>query len=219
MPHTLTEEENKKIFEERFLPCINELIRTNQDIYEKYNTNIAYQDITPQFILYAIVRDKFDSKQNQNKTSNSIGSSKFVYDLCEGDIFLVNVLDYLRISMEDTIKHSNLKKNPNNNISSIENSFDDDYHLKKQSRKKKTTNPEIINNLKAYGDFLTDKTYKFNPAVGREKELKALMLAVATPKKSAVITGKAGVGKTALVEGLAYLIQTKQAPKLFEKKK
>lgn len=38
------------------------------------------------------------------------------------------------------------------------------------------------------------------------------MLILLTPDKSAILTGKPGVGKTSIVEGLAYLIQKRQVP-------
>ena len=38
------------------------------------------------------------------------------------------------------------------------------------------------------------------------------MIALLTPDKSAILTGKPGVGKTSIVEGLAYLIENKQVP-------
>ena len=56
------------------------------------------------------------------------------------------------------------------------------------------------------------KEFITNPAIGREKELKELMLILLTPDKSAILTGKPGVGKTSIVEGLAYLIQKRQVP-------
>ena len=38
------------------------------------------------------------------------------------------------------------------------------------------------------------------------------MLVLLTPEKSGLLVGKAGIGKTAIVEGLAYLIQKDQVP-------
>lgn len=38
------------------------------------------------------------------------------------------------------------------------------------------------------------------------------MVVVLTPDKSALLVGKAGIGKTAIVEGLAYLIQQDKVP-------
>lgn len=76
-------------------------------------------------------------------------------------------------------------------------------------------NNEKIVYLENYGEYLTNKTFLVNPAIGREKEIKSLMLSLATSDKSAILTGESGVGKTAIVEGLAYLIKTKNVPKFF----
>ena len=69
-----------------------------------------------------------------------------------------------------------------------------------------------ISILDTYGENFIKKEFITNPAIGREKELKELMLILLTPDKSAILTGKPGVGKTSIVEGLAYLIQKRQVP-------
>ena len=66
--------------------------------------------------------------------------------------------------------------------------------------------------INRYGDNFTSKTYITNPAIGREEELKKLILVLLTPDKSAILTGKPGIGKTAIVEGLAYKIQKEEVP-------
>ena len=66
--------------------------------------------------------------------------------------------------------------------------------------------------LKSYGENFTEKEYITNPAIGREEEIKQLVLILLTPEKSAILTGKPGVGKTAIVEGLAYRIQLGNVP-------
>ncbi len=63
-----------------------------------------------------------------------------------------------------------------------------------------------------YGDNFTEKEYITNPAIGRSEEIKNLCLVLLTPDKSAILTGKPGIGKTAIVEGLAYLIQRDEVP-------
>lgn len=66
--------------------------------------------------------------------------------------------------------------------------------------------------IKMYGEELVGKKYITNPAIARDKEIEKLMLVLLTPDKSALLTGKAGIGKTAIVEGLAYLIQKNEVP-------
>ena len=66
--------------------------------------------------------------------------------------------------------------------------------------------------IKQYGEDLTRKTYVTNPAIAREEEIKKLIMVLLTPEKSGLLIGKAGIGKTAIVEGLAYLIQRNEVP-------
>ena len=63
-----------------------------------------------------------------------------------------------------------------------------------------------ISMLKNYGENFNEREYITNPAIGRDKQIKELILILLTPDKSAVLIGKPGVGKTATVEGLAYRI-------------
>jgi len=66
--------------------------------------------------------------------------------------------------------------------------------------------------LNTYGEDLTKKTYITNPAIAREAEIKQTMIVLLTPEKSALLIGNAGIGKTAIVEGIAYLIQRNEVP-------
>ncbi len=69
-----------------------------------------------------------------------------------------------------------------------------------------------ISILKNYGEDLTQKYYITDPSIAREDELKKLMIVLLTPEKSGLLVGKAGIGKTAIVEGLAYRIQKQTVP-------
>ena len=67
--------------------------------------------------------------------------------------------------------------------------------------------------LEKYGEDLTANKYITNPAIARDKELKELVMVLLTPEKSACLVGKPGIGKTAIVEGLAYRMQMNDMPK------
>lgn len=66
--------------------------------------------------------------------------------------------------------------------------------------------------LDTYGDDLTKKEYITNPAIARDEEIKRALVVLLTPEKSALLVGKPGIGKTAIVEGIAYLIQRNEVP-------
>lgn len=66
--------------------------------------------------------------------------------------------------------------------------------------------------LNRYADEMTAVQYITDPAIAREEEIKKLILVLLTPEKSAILVGKPGIGKTAIVEGLAYRIQHQMVP-------
>lgn len=70
--------------------------------------------------------------------------------------------------------------------------------------------------VKLYGEDLTKKTYVTNPAIARDDEIKKLIMVLLTPEKSGLLVGKPGIGKTAIVEGLAYLIQNNEVPNVLQ---
>lgn len=66
--------------------------------------------------------------------------------------------------------------------------------------------------LTRYADEMTSNQYITDPSIAREEEIKNLILVLLTPEKSAILVGKPGIGKTAIVEGLAYRIQRNMVP-------
>lgn len=90
----------------------------------------------------------------------------------------------------------------NNDIGNIHNEGNQEFNLKEKR----------ISILSNYGENFNDKTYITNPAIGRDSQIKEMILILLTPDKSVILTGPPGVGKTATVEGLAYRIQKNLIP-------
>lgn len=77
-------------------------------------------------------------------------------------------------------------------------------------------NPEEkFNALQKYGQDITDlaRQMKLDPVIGRDKEIRRLMQVLTRrTKNNPVLIGEAGVGKTAIVEGLAQRIACDDVP-------
>lgn len=79
-------------------------------------------------------------------------------------------------------------------------------YLEKENQKKNVAlenNPKPKGNINEFGIFLTNKNYNYNPAIGREEELRRLKIDL-LKSKSIILIGEAGIGKTAIIEGLAF---------------
>ena len=106
--------------------------------------------------------------------------------------------------------------------------FEESEQLYEEVKRENASNEVIkhnINNkpidkskLKEFGSILTDKEYITSPTIGREEELKNLMIVLAQDKKLPIVVGESGVGKTSLVEELAYRIQKNDVPNFLKNK-
>ena len=97
--------------------------------------------------------------------------------------------------------------------------MNNDFEMIELNEKPTTTQPNVgvieeakptlpgqakVSILDTYGENLSKKEYVTNPAIGRDSEIEQAIEILLTPEKSALLVGKAGVGKTAIVEGIGY---------------
>ena len=181
--------------EEFILNIINESL--------KYNLNINHVDADKDTIIHtAIYSDDY------------LGEVEGIYDLlCSNGYDCTKVCSEGRNLLEAMIFQ---KQYSEEQIQRFKTKFEKRYSKIKQKAPVVSVTPtlsdEDILELEKYGKILNNKNYIVAPTIGREKELKNLMITLAQDKKRPLIVGESGVGKTSIVDELVYRIRTGQVP-------
>ena len=156
----------------------------NNDMYNNMNSNNGTMN-NPQYSNYA--QNQYYPQQNYNQVPQQYPNQ-------------------INNTIQNPYQHQQnipLQQVPQNNIQ---------YQQHINPQQNISSVPETFSPLKMYGEDLTQKTYVTNPAIARESEIRKLMVVLLTPDKSGLLIGKAGIGKTAIVEGLAFLIERNAVP-------
>ena len=206
--------------EEFILNIINESL--------KYNLNVNHVDSDKDTIMHtAIYSDDY------------LGEVERIYDLLCSNGFDSSLEDQDARNLFEAMIFQ--KQYSQEQIESFKKKFEERYSKVQKDNKSKEIKPVVVNNvpvrqeapvttitptlsdkditeLEKYGKVLNKKNYIVAPTIGREKELKNLMITLAQDKKRPLIVGESGVGKTAIVDELAYRIKTGQVPNFLQGK-
>ena len=191
----------------------------------KYNLNVNHVDSDLDTIMHtAIYSDDY------------LGEVDEIYAVLHANGFDSSLKDQDGRNLLDAMIYQN--QYSKEQIERFKNKFEERYYNKKDSKTKESktiiTNTQAtkegknsveldisekdISELKKYGKILNFKNFIVSPTIGREKELKNLMITLAQDKKRPLIVGESGVGKTAIVDELAYRIKVGQVPSFLQGK-
>ncbi|KLO22784.1 ATP-dependent Clp protease ATP-binding protein [Marinitoga sp. 1197] len=148
--------------------------------------------------------------------TSQIDAEHLLLGICrEGEGIAAHVLRRLGINLVEMRKKlADIMLNKNENEKGVSPFVEKDDERFRQRQ-------NAIKQLEGYGTDLTDKAAKdeLDPVIGREVEIRRLMEILARRKKNnPVLIGEAGVGKSAIVEGLAEKIIKGDVPEVLKNK-
>ncbi len=147
---------------------------------------------------------------NSANHSEVLGANVIVAIFSEQEsqaVYFLRLQDVARIDVVNYIAHG---------ISKVNDGSDEaGGSIPKADNKTQSSKPEQKTSLEMYATNLNEKAEKgeIDPLIGRDFEVERIsQILIRRRKNNPLLVGEAGVGKTAIVEGIAKLIYEKKAP-------
>ena len=186
------------------------------------------RDFNSKFIICTIANNKkkvidvFSKVSYKIYSKDKINSSELC---CSNPIPLSSVIKYVFTNHEEILNRGLIDEKGLSLIYSHLNETTKEFHDFKTINNTSNNLGSIVgNNYKSESTnkkykILTNKIFYTEPIIGRTSELKEIMIALATNNKNPILVGPSGVGKSVIVNELAYLIQNNNVPNFLKSKK